>query len=176
MKKFIFLLPFLFLLASFTHAQINCGTVLSPQYLLALQNETSNKFGCLDSFDLYDLNAPITFNLVLSYAKFGNGAKEFNQDSLDAVEADINDVYNDQNIYFNIMWNNLDCDVCLDHFDNWPDYLETSTCIQGHIVHEDIPNGSSFNGVGAISKGRFWAKTGSTPPRTGSCYRPLAYS
>ena len=123
MKRIIFLLPILLLVSTFSNAQINCGSQPSAQYLQDLDNQVANKSGCLDSFDLYDLEAFMTFNLVLSYAKFGTGVGEFDQDDLDDIEDDINDVYNDQNIYFNIIWNNMDCDACLDNFNNWPNSL-----------------------------------------------------
>ena len=84
MKKIIILLPILILVSYFSFSQNNCGTEPSAEYLQELDNSLSTLPGCQDPSN-FDLSAPITFNLVLYYAKFGTGIGEFNQVQFDDV-------------------------------------------------------------------------------------------
>ncbi|MGK0317307.1 MAG: hypothetical protein ACI86M_003549, partial [Saprospiraceae bacterium] len=68
------------------------------------------------------------------------------------IEDDIYDVYQPQNILFNITWINLNCGTCTLDRDTWPSYLDTETCIQGHVLSR-----SGKAGLGSISSGTFWA-------------------
>ena len=121
----------------FSEAQTNCPTEPDAQYLNYLDNLVASTPGCEDDLSGYDLNQNLTFNLLLSYGKYGTGPGEFDNNDLMLIEGYIEDVYGPQNISFNIVWNNLDCSDCLTSYygnDNWPEFFDNTTCIQGHVA------------------------------------------
>ncbi len=161
MKKIILMLPILFLVTNFTYAQNFCATEPSAQFLQELDLKITNQTGCTDSIK-YDLEQSIIFNLVLFYAKEGNGPDEMNDSIRNSIENDIANAFSPHNISFNVFWNNLDCDACLASLDAWPEYLETNTCIQGHVFKPG--GGGEATGIG---DGKFWGNYTSVPHELG---------
>ncbi len=139
------------------NAQIQCGAIADPLYLQELDQMISVTDGCEDDLTKYDLSQPITFNLVLNYAKDGTDIGAFDSDDRIWIENEINNVYNENKIYFNFIWNDLNCDDCLIHEDQWPEYMVTNTCIQGHVLSSYIPNSGDIGGYSNIGSGTFWA-------------------
>ena len=150
------------------NGQNECGTVTNPALLQEIAAMMPSLDGCQDDLTNYNLTQEIKFNLLLNFAKEGTGTGEIDEVVRNSIVTNIENVFSPHNITFNIIWNDLNCDNCLINYNQWPSHLETSTCIQGHVLSTDIQNNSGFNGAAAgVGNGKFWAYPSSVPHEIG---------